>query len=249
MKKKIIAIVPAAGLGTRFNKSIRKTFAEVNGVPLLIHTLKRLHSEDSITEIIPALGQQDIEKGLKMVAEYKLNRIKRIVPGGRERQDSIYNALKVLEETESVSCGDNLILIHDGARPIIPDGTIGKLLKGINGVDGVAPGVPAKDTLKEVSVDGIVVSTKKRDNIRAIQTPQVFTYRVIKEAYETAYAEGFYATDDAALVERTGGKIRIIKGSPLNIKVTTMEDLEMVEYILKKKPWGDGVESLSCESA
>jgi 2-C-methyl-D-erythritol 4-phosphate cytidylyltransferase len=240
MKQKIIAIVPAAGLGTRFNKSIIKTFADLNDIPLLIHTLKRLHSEESITEIIPALRQQDIEKGLEIVDEYKLNRIKRIVPGGRERQDSIYNAIKVLEETESDSCRDNLILIHDGARPIIPDGTIRKLLKEINGVDGVAPGVPAKDTLKEVSADGIVVSTKKRDNIRAIQTPQVFPYRVIKEAYETAYAEGFYATDDAALVERIGGKIRIIEGSPLNIKVTTMEDLEMVEYILKKKQWSNG---------
>lgn len=235
MEKKIIAIVPAAGLGTRFNKSVGKTFAELNDIPLFIHTLKRLHREESITEIIPALRQQDIEKGLNMVGEYKLNRIKRIVPGGRQRQDSIHNALRVLEETGSDSYRDILILIHDGARPIIPKGIIIKLLKGINGVDGAAPGIPSKDTLKEVSADGIVVSTKKRDHIRAIQTPQVFPYRVIKKAYETAYAEGYYATDDAALVERIGGKIRIIEGSPLNIKVTTMEDLEMVEYILKKR--------------
>ena len=233
MKTKIIAIVPAAGLGKRFDPSARKTFTELKGEPLLVHTLKRLHREESISEIIPVLRQQDIEEGLKMVREHSLNKIKRIAEGGKERQDSIYNALKLLESSGSPG-QDSVILIHDGARPVVPEGTIEKLVEGLKDADGIIPGLPPKDTLKEVDENGIVISTLNREKIRAVQTPQMFRFSTIKNAYDNAYKDGFYATDDAALVERAGGRIKIIEGSPYNIKVTTPEDLEMVRHILAK---------------
>jgi len=235
MRTKVIAIVPAAGRGERFHPSIRKTFVEVAGVPLLIYTLKRLHEIKPITEIIPVLREGDMEKGLELIEAHNLSKIKRIAPGGEERQDSIYNALRLIREVEDSTLRDGLVLIHDGVRPLIFAGLIEKLLHDIKGVDGVALGLPVKETLKEVDARMFVLSTVTREKLWAIQTPQVFPVRVIKKAYDRAYKDGFYATDDAALVERIGGKVKIIAGSPFNIKVTTPEDLEMVEYLLSKQ--------------
>jgi 2-C-methyl-D-erythritol 4-phosphate cytidylyltransferase len=237
MDTNIVAIIPAAGIGKRFDASKRKTFVDISGVPLLVHALKRFNEAVEITEIIPVLRPQDIEKGFALVKEHKLHKIGRIAPGGRERQDSIYNALNFLDEPVMQSSRESLILIHDGVRPVIPHGTIENLLREIKDFDGVAPGIPVKETLKEVSEGSMVISTLDRAKIRAIQTPQVFPFTVIKKAYDMAYSEGFYGTDDAALVERTGGKVKIISGSPLNIKVTTPDDIEMVEYVLKKKEY------------
>jgi 2-C-methyl-D-erythritol 4-phosphate cytidylyltransferase len=107
-------------------------------------------------------------------------------------------------------------------------------LNEIKGVNGVIPGLAVKETLKEINNRGYVLSTVKREKYWAIQTPQVFQYKIIKRAYDRAYKDGFYATDDAALVERIGGKIKVILGDPFNIKVTTPEDIEIVEYLLKK---------------
>ncbi len=235
MKIKIIAIVPAAGLGRRFNVSFRKTFVNLSGIPLLIHTLKRLHNVGSITEIIPVLRQDDMKKGYEMIEHHKLDKIRRIAPGGQERQDSIHNTLRLLEAGASQFQKEGLILIHDGVRPIISTKLIERLIKEMKGVDGVAPGIPVKETLKEVASDGIVISTASREKLWAIQTPQIFPLKVIKKAYEKAYTDGFYATDDAALVERIGGRVKIIAGNPFNIKITTPEDLEIVEHLLTKK--------------
>ena len=228
MEESIIAIVPAAGLGKRFDRSRRKTFVHVNTVPLLAHTLMRLHREDAITEIIPVLRNEDIEYGKELASEYELHKIRKIACGGNERQDSIYNALKMIDS-------DQLVLIHDGVRPVIPEGTIANLVRGLMGVDGVIPGRPSKETLKEVDNDSLVVSTVNRQKIRAVQTPQLFRYALIRKAYDQAYKKGLYATDDAALVEAMGGNIRVIPGSPYNIKVTVPEDMDMVEFFLMKE--------------
>lgn len=235
MDIKIIAIVPSAGIGKRFDPARRKTFVSINGVPLLIYTLKRLHSEKRISEIIPVIRQEDTGLFSEMVKEHHLDRITRVAPGGPERQDSIYNALKLIEEDGIDRYRNCYVLIHDGVRPYIPEGMINKLVDEIKDVDGVIPGVPVKDTIKEIDGGGIVVSTLNRDKVRAVQTPQFFSFSAVKKAYDKAYEDGFYATDDAALVERTGGKVKIIDGSPFNIKVTTPDDLKMVEYLLGKE--------------
>jgi len=235
---KIIAIVPSAGLGKRFSSSQKKTFFEFSGSPLLLHTLRRLHSVGSITEIILVLKKEDIKKGLKLVRDYKLNKVKHIASGGKERQDSVYNALCLIEDF-SVSQDETLILIHDGVRPLVSTQLIEKILTEIynegNNIDGVVPGIPLKETLKEVGGDGFVISTKSRERFWAIQTPQVFRFNVLKKAYDEAYKDGFYATDDSALVERVSGKVKVILGDPFNIKVTTPEDMEMVRYLLTRE--------------
>ncbi len=232
MEKRIVAIVPAAGLGKRFGSSAKKTFVALDGMPLLAHTLKRLNREPLITDIIPVLRGQDTKTGLDIAEEHKLDKVRWIAAGGPERQDSIYNGLRLLEEMGGGVSPDTLILVHDGARPVIPKSTIHRLISEVEGIDGAAPGVPANETLKSVNKDGIITSTIDRENIRAIQTPQIFRFSVLKKAYEKAFADGFYGTDDASLVERIGGKIKIIPGNPLNIKVTTPEDLHLVEYII-----------------
>ncbi len=233
MTKNIIAIVPAAGLGKRFSASIKKTFADLDNIPLLIHTLIRLSSEKLITDIIPALREDDIENGFQLINKHGVKKITKIAPGGKERQDSIYNALKLLER--SAIDPEDIILIHDGARPFIPDGLVPSLISELKNFDGVIPATPVKETLKEVSAEGVIISTIDRDKFRSVQTPQAFTFRVIKKAYDHAYAKGLYATDDAALVENIGGRVKIIPGSPYNIKVTTPEDLEMLDWILKRE--------------
>ena len=237
MEKKIVVIVPAAGLGKRFGTSARKAFVPLDGIPLLAHTLKRLNREPLITDIIPVLRGQDTKTGLEIAEDHKLDKVRWIAAGGPERQDSIYNGLMLLEKMGGGISPDTLILVHDGARPVIPKGTIHRLISAseVEGIDGAAPGVPAKETLKSVDQDGIITSTVDREKIRAIQTPQLFPFSLLKKAYEQAFKDGFYGTDDAALVERIGGKIKIIPGSPLNIKVTTPEDLHLVEYIIAKQ--------------
>ncbi len=235
MNKKIVVIVPAAGLGKRFDANKKKTFVSIGGIPLLAHTLKRLNSEALITDIIPVLRGQDTKTGLDIAEEHNLEKVRWIAVGGPERQDSIYNGMRLLEEMGGGVSSDTLILVHDGARPIIPKGTIHRLISAVEGIEGAAPGVPAKETLKSVDRDGIITSTVDRENIRAIQTPQIFPFSVLKKAYEKAFKDGFYGTDDASLVERIGGKIKIIPGSPLNIKVTTPEDLHLIEYIIKNE--------------
>jgi 2-C-methyl-D-erythritol 4-phosphate cytidylyltransferase len=234
-KKKVVAIVPAAGMGKRFGPGTNKPFDYLNGKPLIIWSLKTLDAVVEIDEIIPVLKVEDIMQGKKVFEEYKLSKIKKIAPGGKERQDSVYNGLKLVD-------GKNcIVLIHDGVRPLIEKHIIESVIKNMSELlrdkedcDGLVLGVPLKDTIKEAE-NGIIKKTLKRDSLWAIQTPQVFPYRNILTAYEKAMKEGFYSTDDAALMERYGGKIKIVTGSYRNIKITTPEDLAIAEIFLRKR--------------
>jgi 2-C-methyl-D-erythritol 4-phosphate cytidylyltransferase len=251
-KEKVIAIVPAAGLGRRFGHGTNKPFQNLGGKPIIIWSLETLESVNEIVDIIPVLKVEDMEYGQKVFEEYSLSKIKKIAPGGRERQDSVYNGLKLIDDK---NC---MVFIHDGVRPLIEKLLIEEVIKelltaplkshsallfqkggrgdfkGFKGFDGVALGVPLKDTIKEAE-NGIIKKTLRRDSLWAIQTPQVFHYRNILEAYEKAMKEGFYSTDDAALMERYGGKIKVVMGSYRNIKITTPEDLAIAELFLSKK--------------
>jgi len=251
MKNNVIAIVPAAGLGKRFGQGSNKPFQTLRGKPLLEWSLEIFEAIDKIIEIIPVLKEEDREKGQKVFEDYNLSKIKRIAPGGKERQDSVYNGLTLIEDKNCI------VLIHDGARPLIEKHLIQEAIKellpspatplpkvgttrnrggkeGLENYDGVVLGVPLKDTIKEAEA-GIIKKTLRRDSLWAIQTPQVFPYNSILRAYEKAMNENFYSTDDAALVERYGGKVKIIMGSYKNIKITTPEDMALAEFFLSRK--------------
>ncbi len=228
MKESIVAVVPAAGLGTRFGPGADKSFHTLLGKPLIIWSLDLFERLHEIQEVIPVLKESDMKTGVEIFARYDLSKVKRIAPGGKERQDSVYNGLKLIKgRTDKV-------LIHDGARPLV-DGTMVKTaLDALSGFDGVVAGVPVKDTIKEVQ-HGVVQKTLKREALWAIQTPQLFLYDSLMKAYEAAMDEGFYSTDDAALLERNGGRVKVIMGSYSNIKVTTPEDVPLAEQLLRDR--------------
>ena len=232
---KVFAIVPAAGKGKRFGPDTNKPFQTLISNPLIIWSLKALENVIDIVEIIPVLKVEDMEHGRNVFEEYGLSKIKRIAPGGKERQDSVYNGLKLIENTNCI------VLIHDGVRPLIEKPLIEGMIKQMSEIlqkkeqcDGIVLGVPLKDTIK-VAEDGIIKKTLRRDSLWAIQTPQVFPYSNIFSAYERAMKEGFYSTDDAAIVEKYGGKIKIVMGSYRNIKITTPEDLAIAEILLSRR--------------
>jgi len=235
MSHKVIAIVPSAGLGRRFGSDANKPFQILGGKPLVVWALEALESVDAIEEIIPVLRKEDVERGIEVFRSYNISKTKRVAAGGKERQDSVYNGLKLIGDKNCI------VLIHDGVRPFIEKDLIEKvikeLLKGGKGelksFDGVVLGVPVKDTIKEAE-SGIIKSTIRRDSLWAIQTPQVFPYKKISAAYKKSIKEGFYSTDDAALMERYGGKIKVIMGSYSNIKITTPDDLIFAEYLISK---------------
>lgn len=238
-KERVVAIVPAAGLGKRFGSGTNKAFQTLQGKPLVIWSLQILETVTDIVEIIPVLKVEEMERGRMLFEEYGLTKVDRIARGGKERQDSVYNGLKLIEDKNCI------VLIHDGVRPLIEKKLIENAIKELSnssvspaekgneqGAEGVILGVPLKDTIKEVG-DGIIRKTLKRGSLWAIQTPQVFTYKNILYAYDSAMNKGFYSTDDAALLEQYGGKIKVIMGSYRNIKITTPEDILIAEALLK----------------
>ncbi len=231
---RVVALLPSAGQGKRIGKGARKPFLTLGSRPILAETIERIHSVSHITEIIPILQERDMEHCLEGIVEkYGFHKIKRIAPGGHERQDSVYNGLKL------ISPAADLVLIHDGVRPFITGDLIEDVIRAAFENDGAVLAVPVKDTMKEADRRGVVKRTLQRDNLWSIQTPQVFHYDFILEAYERAYRDNFYSTDDASLVERIGGNVKVIMGSYYNIKITTPEDLLLGKIILSLQNKGD----------
>jgi len=224
----VVAIVPAAGIGERFGSGTNKPFSGLGDKPLLIWVVETLQSLPEIVEIIPVVKERDIKLCGLLIEDYAITKVKRIAPGGRERQDSVFHGLSLIHDKDAV------VVVHDGVRPLIEPSVIKEALQQLPGFDGVVVGVPMKDTVKEVQ-DGIVMNTLKRDLFWAVQTPQIFYYQALYEAFEKAMADSFYSTDDSALVERNGGRIKMVQGSYTNIKVTTPEDLLIAEVFLKMK--------------
>ena len=240
MHCRVTAIVPAAGLGRRFGPGTNKLLQILEGKPLIVWPLETLESVKEIEEIIPVLKEEDRAKASEVFGQFGLSKVKRIAVGGKERQDSVYNGIKLIEDR------DGIVLVHDGARPFIDKVLIERSIKEMlsptnsplekgskGGFDGIVLGVPVKDTIKEVN-RGIVKKTLRRDTLWAIQTPQLFLYSPLAAAFEKAIMEGFYSTDESALVEKYGGKIKVIMWSYRNIKITTPEDLAIAEYLLSR---------------
>lgn len=224
---KIAAIIASAGQSRRMGGKINKQFIEINGLPLLAHTLKAFQNSPQIDQIIIAIESNNIDLCQnEIVNKFNISKVLKIVPGGKERQDSIYNAIKELPDDIEY------VLIHDGARPMVTQEIIHRVIEEVKINKAVITAVPVKDTIKEIKND-IIVSTLNRANLVSVQTPQAFEINIIKRAYDEAYKNNFLGTDDAMLVERLGIPIRVVMGSYSNIKVTTPEDMEIVRKICK----------------
>lgn len=231
MDKKIGVIIPAAGKGKRMSSDVSKQYIEINKKPILAYTIEIFQNLRSIDEIILIVGKREVEYVEKYIKNrYGFTKIKAIVAGGKERQDSVYEGLKAL------SSSIDIVLIHDGVRPIIRNDEIEKIIEETKKHKACIIGTKVKDTIKIVSEEGKVISTPDRNQLYAIQTPQAFDKKLIIDAYKKGNAEGFSATDDSMLVEAyTSVKVKVIEGNDMNIKITTPNDfLFFKEYILKK---------------
>lgn len=219
-------IIPAAGQGKRMGAGKNKLLIELNGIPVLIHTLMVFEEDDECEGIILAIHPQDEGEFNELLLKYRISKVKNLVPGGKERQDSIYHALKTVS-------GDGIVLVHDAARPFIKQEYIHRLAETAEKTGAAIIGVPAKDTMKTVQ-NGNVVETVERSSLWVVQTPQAFRISLLLKAYKKAEEEHFIGTDDSSLVERLGERVTMVEGDYDNIKLTTPEDLFFAEAILKK---------------
>ncbi|HLO24870.1 MAG TPA: 2-C-methyl-D-erythritol 4-phosphate cytidylyltransferase [Geobacteraceae bacterium] len=223
------AIIPAAGMGKRMGAGINKQYLLLDGKPIVAHTITLFENAPFVDDIYLVIPEPEIPYCREHVVErYGFSKVRLIVPGGAERQHSVLNGLRAIQDAQD----DDLILIHDGVRPFVPVHVLEKALEMARDHDGALVAVPAKDTVKTV-VDGIITGTPPRESLWLAQTPQAFRYGVIRAAHEIAEAEGFLGTDDATLVERLGKDIHVVLGDYRNIKITTPEDLILAEAFLK----------------
>jgi len=227
---KVIALVPAAGMGKRMGAQINKQYLLLAGKPIVAHTLQVLEDAPFIDDIYVIVPEAEIPFCREHVVErYALTKVRGIVAGGAERQYSVMNGLRALTGTDV----DDVILIHDGVRPFISLPVLEKSVEIAREKGGALVAVPVKDTVKIV-VDGIVRETPLRETLWLAQTPQTFRYSIIIAAHEIAAAERYLGTDDASLVEWMGKDVHIVLGDYRNIKITTPEDLVMAEAFLKE---------------
>ncbi len=226
---KIVALVAAAGKGTRMEGAMNKQYLLLDKKPILLHTLKAIDQVAEVTEIIVIIGRG--EEGLfeRTVRGTRFRHRIRTVIGGKERQDSIWNALKILDEDTEY------VISHDGARPLVDHRDISRCIREAMRHGAAVLGTPVKDTIKVVTEDHKIDHTPERRHIWAAQTPQVFRYDLLMKAYHKALEEGFVGTDDAMLVERLPYIVRMVQGSYDNLKVTTPHDLIFGEQILRRR--------------
>ena len=221
----ISAIILAGGKGKRMGAKISKQYIELNGKPILCYTLKRFVDCEGIDKIILVLPKDEIEYCNKEILEKYSLKVDMIVEGGKERQDSVYNALQKINDSE-------IVLIHDGARAFVSERVIKDGIKYAKIYGAAAPGVMPKDTIKVVDENGFSDSTPDRSKLLAIQTPQTFKLEIIKECHEKVKENNISVTDDTMVVEMYNNKVYLYNGEYTNIKVTTPEDLILAERLI-----------------
>ncbi len=229
MKNKITAIVLAAGQGKRMGTSVQKQYLLIEDKPVLYYSLKCF--EDSvIDDVILVVGRDEIEYCKNNIVDmYNLKKVSKIIAGGKERYNSVYNGLRATKDTDYV-------MIHDGARPFINTDIVNRSIEAVMEYGACTVGMPVKDTIKIVDEDSFGKDTPNRKYVWQIQTPQSFRYELILDAYtKMLSANDDDITDDTMVVERyKANKIKVIEGDYTNIKITTIEDLKIAEKFLKK---------------
>ena len=222
MAGKVGAVIAAAGSSSRM-EGVDKTFAPILGLPLVVHTMDRFELSPLVHQIVLVLSKDSIDLGKQMVQQRGYTKVTSVCAGGRRRQDSVRFGLEQLTACEWV-------MVHDGARPCLDDAMLQRGLEAAAESGSAVAGVPVKDTIKVVSMDQTVQETPDRSLLWAAQTPQVFRYRTLLDSH---YACTQDFTDDAAMVESMGHRVKMFLGAYENIKVTTADDLIIAETFLK----------------
>lgn len=230
MSNSVGVVIVAAGRGTRMGTAESKQYLLLQGKPIIVHTLEVFQRHKLISEIVLVTGAEDMDRCREWVQAYKLDKVKAVVPGGSERQHSVYKGLKALET--------GWVMVHDGVRPFVQSSEINACYDKARETGASVLAVPVKDTIKQVDDAGKVLSTPDRRSLWAIQTPQTFRLSELLAAYEAAEQEGFLGTDDSSLAERSGITVSVVEGSYSNIKLTTPEDLDFAEFTERNR--GEG---------
>lgn len=228
-KFKSFALIPAAGMGKRMGASVNKQYLHLNSMPIVARTISVFEQCPLINAVYLVIPAEEIPYCREHIVDaYGFSKVAAIIPGGKERQNSVLNGLRAM----SSAVEDNdIVLIHDGVRPLITGELIAECIRVARASAGALVAVPCKDTIKTVH-EGIVINTPPRETLWQAQTPQAFRFESIFNAHLSAEADGFSGTDDASLMERTGSCVRVIRGDYRNIKITTPEDLLLAEAFL-----------------
>ena len=223
---KTAVIIPAAGSGKRMGGGIPKQYGKLGGMSILARTGKAFTETKEIHQIMIVTNEDYMDRCRMELKEMGLmSKVSAILPGGQERQDSIYQAIQRLPEDV------DLVLVHDGVRPFVTGDVIRRTIEAAKRYGAAVAAVPAKDTIKMVE-ESFFTKTLDRKRLYSVQTPQGFQRKLLEHAYEEAYRKNYYGTDDAFLVEKLGGKVYVVKGDYNNIKITTMEDIVFGEAII-----------------
>ncbi len=229
----VFAIVPAAGLGTRMAGPQPKQFLALDGVPILIHSLRAFAAVERITAIYVAVRKTEMERVQAQIAEYGFGPRVQVVEGGDKRQESVAHALAVLPAGP-----DDVVLVHDAVRPLIDAATIERTIDAVAEHGAAIVGLPAVDTIKQVertAHGALITATIPREFIVLAQTPQGFRYGLLESAFAEAAADGFVGTDEASVAERAGHAVAVVPGSQVNLKITQPGDLELAEFYLHQR--------------
>ena len=223
----VCAVVPAGGTGTRMGGTVPKQFLELNGKPILYYTLKTLQDCGIISELILVVPEKEYENACTDWLG-KPEIVKKVVVGGAKRQDSVYNGFCELSpQTE-------IVLVHDGVRPFLSHQMIQESVDAAREYGAAITAIPVNDTIKKVDDSGLVSKTVDREGLWRVQTPQVFRYELLEEAFKKANSEKFYGTDEGTLIEHLGKPVKVVEGSEQNIKITRPEDLRLSEIFISK---------------
>ena len=223
----VCAVVPAGGTGTRMGGTVPKQFLELNGKPILYYTLKTLQDCGIISELILVVPEKEYENACTDWLG-KPEIVTKVVVGGEKRQDSVYNGFCELSpQTE-------IVLVHDGVRPFLSHQMIQESVDAAREYGAAITAIPVNDTIKKVEDSGLVSKTVDRDGLWRVQTPQVFRYELLEEAFKKANSEKFYGTDEGTLIEHLGKPVKVVEGSEQNIKITRPEDLRLSEIFISK---------------
>ncbi|WP_339157791.1 2-C-methyl-D-erythritol 4-phosphate cytidylyltransferase [Paenibacillus sp. FSL W8-0186] len=221
------AIIVAAGRGTRMGTKESKQYLMLQDKPIVVHTLEVFDRHPLITEIVLVTGEQDVERVRAWIDEYGIITPIKVIPGGAERQHSVYQGLLQLSSV--------WVLVHDGVRPFVTEEQVTACYEAAVKHQAAVLAVPVKDTVKQVDEQGWVTATPDRRSLWAIQTPQAFRRSDLMRAHEEAAKEGFVGTDDSMLAERMGIPVRVVEGAYGNIKITTPDDLDYAEFVQSQK--------------
>jgi len=225
---KTSAIIPAAGSGKRLNSKTKKQYLEIQGKPLLYYTLQVFQKSKDIDEIVIVAPKNNLTLTIRDIVEkFNFSKVKCVVAGGIERQDSVKNGF------DSISTDTDIVIIHDAARPLINLELINNVVRSAVKNGAAITALQITDTLK-MAADGVVKNTFPRENFWRSQTPQAFNYNILKECYDRKLSEEAIFTDEAQMIEYAGFEVSIVEGWEYNIKITTIDDFKIAGFLLKE---------------